>query len=68
MLESKLIETKTWAIDKDGIGRVLIPRLMVEASTLKPGQLYQIIYDKYTKEYTIKPINEKWTANKQKGI
>ena len=67
LLGNQLMETKSWATDKDGIGRILIPRVMAEASTLTKGQQYQIIYNIKLDEYTIKPINEKWTMNKQKG-
>lgn len=54
---STIKETKTFLIDKDGIGRILLPKIMTQASGLRQGQLIEFTCESGSKHIVIKAKN-----------
>ena len=55
--EGEIRETKNFSIDQDGLGRIIIPKVMTQACGLRNGQLIEIIMEPQKKEFIIRAKN-----------
>lgn len=56
MSKSVLKKSKKFAIDKDGVGRVLLPKYMVDSIGWSADTRIEIVYDMEKEEFTVKKI------------